>query len=81
MSRRERTTLPLYQASRALNVGRPRLEAQIRRTGCVVADVPALEIDGTYRVPVVPLAAALGLTPAELLARVDNGGHDDAPAG
>ena len=75
------TTLPLYKASRALNVGRPRLEAHIRRTGCVVGDVPALEIDGTYRVPVVPLAAALGLTPAELLARVEDHGHDDAPAG
>ena len=82
--RKDLNTLPLYEASLAINVGRPRLEARIKRTGFVFNDVRPIELDDTYRVPVRPLAAALGMTPEELLAYVDarkHHGHDDAPAG
>jgi excisionase family DNA binding protein len=67
---RERTTITVEEAGRALSVGRQTIYEAVR-TG----EVPAVRVGRRWVVPVAPLAKQLGLSSAELLTRL---AEDDA---
>ncbi len=72
-------TVSVAEAAQLLGVGRSLAYELARWRGELAPGVPVVRVgERRYRVPVRPLAAALGLTESELLERLGRGGTGDA---
>ncbi|MCM8746781.1 helix-turn-helix domain-containing protein [Thermomicrobium sp. CFH 73360] len=73
------TTVSVGEAAQLLGVGRSLAYELARWQGQLAPGVPVIRVGGRrYRVPVRPLAQALGIDEDELLARLGREGRRDA---